>query len=113
MGKHCEQTSGTSAHIKISLNILSVFLFGFRYAILSLELCCDIFFGFGFVDSVSGQGQNWNQGYGNYWNQGYGNQGYGGYGGGYGNYDYSSGYAYGPGYDYSKFFFFEDGCCGV
>ncbi|KAJ4920065.1 hypothetical protein JOQ06_022450 [Pogonophryne albipinna] len=48
-----------------------------------------------------GQGQNWNQGYGNYWNQGYGNQGYGGYGGGYGNYDYSSGYAYGPGYDYT------------
>ncbi|XP_051961856.1 heterogeneous nuclear ribonucleoprotein A/B-like [Xyrauchen texanus] len=53
-------------------------------------------------------GQNWNQGYDGYWNQGYGNQGYGGqqdYGsyGGYGNYDYSSGYygSYG-GYDYNQ-----------
>ncbi|KAB5548751.1 hypothetical protein PHYPO_G00059160 [Pangasianodon hypophthalmus] len=57
-----------------------------------------------------GQHQNWNQGYSNYWNQGYGNQGYGyggqqGYGsyGGYGNYDYSSGYyGYGGGYDYNQ-----------
>ncbi|XP_060792349.1 heterogeneous nuclear ribonucleoprotein A/B-like isoform X2 [Neoarius graeffei] len=60
-----------------------------------------------------GQHQNWNQGYNNYWNQGYGNQGYGyggqqGYGsyGGYGNYDYSSGYyGYGGGYDYSHKYF--------
>lgn len=55
------------------------------------------------VTPVSGQGQNWNQGYGNYWNQGYGNQGYGGYSG-YGNYDYSAGYyGYGPGYEYSEY----------
>ncbi|XP_037543158.1 heterogeneous nuclear ribonucleoprotein A/B [Nematolebias whitei] len=59
------------------------------------------------------QSQGWNQGYGNYWNQGYGGQGYGGQGyggqgygyggyGGYGNYDYSSGYyGYGSGYDYT------------
>ncbi|XP_060740907.1 heterogeneous nuclear ribonucleoprotein A/Ba [Tachysurus vachellii] len=61
-----------------------------------------------------GQGQNWSQGNNNYWNQGYGNQGYGygggqqGYGayGGYGNYDYSTGYygygGGGGGYDYNQ-----------
>lgn len=58
---------------------------------------------------VSGQGQNWNQGFNNYYDQGYGNynsaysdQSYSGYGG----YDYSGynypNYGYGPGYtDYS------------
>ncbi|XP_062867799.1 heterogeneous nuclear ribonucleoprotein A/B-like isoform X1 [Trichomycterus rosablanca] len=58
-----------------------------------------------------GQQPSWNQGYNNYWNQGYGSQGYG-YGGqqaygsygGYGNYDYSSGYygGYSGGYDYNQ-----------
>ncbi|XP_062867800.1 heterogeneous nuclear ribonucleoprotein A/B-like isoform X2 [Trichomycterus rosablanca] len=61
-----------------------------------------------------GQQPSWNQGYNNYWNQGYGSQGYG-YGGqqaygsygGYGNYDYSSGYygGYSGGYDYSPKYF--------
>ncbi|TSL04383.1 Heterogeneous nuclear ribonucleoprotein A/B [Bagarius yarrelli] len=66
--------------------------------------------GYGGRGRGRGGQQNWNQGYNNYWNQGYGNQGYGyggqqGYGsyGGYGNYDYSSGYyGYGGGYDYNQ-----------